>query len=196
MKSPLETTWFTSDTHFNHQNIIKYCNRPFENVQEMNDTLLFNINSCVGLSDTLYHLGDFVYAKGNVKEQIRKFRDRILCRHVFLIIGNHDPHDALWQPKRWLWDIFSGVYVQARLKIEQCPEIVLNHCAMRVWDKSHHGAFQLFGHSHGTLTQDNRLRSHDVGVDVNEYKPINLQQVIDIMSQKEWQPIDHHRDRS
>ncbi|MBL8880695.1 MAG: hypothetical protein JNG88_16400 [Phycisphaerales bacterium] len=51
--------WFTADTHFGHANIIKHCRRPFASVEEMDETLLRNINARVGRSDTLYHLGDF-----------------------------------------------------------------------------------------------------------------------------------------
>ena len=54
-----EHTFFTSDTHFNHANIIKFCNRPFKDVEQMNETLIANWNRTVGIDDTVFHLDDY-----------------------------------------------------------------------------------------------------------------------------------------
>lgn len=51
--------WFTSDTHFGHANIIKYCNRPYKDTEEMNADLIKRWNSTVGKDDLVWHLGDF-----------------------------------------------------------------------------------------------------------------------------------------
>ena len=51
--------FFTSDTHFNHTNIIRFCNRPFKDVTHMNETIIANWNSVVGPDDIIFHLGDF-----------------------------------------------------------------------------------------------------------------------------------------
>jgi calcineurin-like phosphoesterase family protein len=71
-------------------------------------------------------------------------------------------------------------------------DITLCHYALRVFNKSHHGSWHLYGHSHGTLPDDPNSLSFDVGVDCHNYFPISLDQVKKIMSKKTWKPIDHH----
>ena len=79
--------YFISDTHFCHKNIIKGCNRPFENVTQMNDAMIANWNRVVGSADEVYMLGDFCY-KGTI-EQTHEILD-LLNGKKHLIIGNHD----------------------------------------------------------------------------------------------------------
>ena len=81
-----EHTYFTSDTHFNHTNIIGFCNRPFKDVEQMNETLIANWNSVIGQDDTVFHLGDFCL--GGAAEWT-KILDRLNGK-IFLIMGNHD----------------------------------------------------------------------------------------------------------
>mgnify|MGYP001616373959 CR=1 FL=1 len=78
--------WITSDTHFFHKNIIKYCGRPFKNYKEMNEKLISNWNAKVAKEDLVIHLGDFSF--GN-KEKIMAIRKR-LNGTIILIRGSHD----------------------------------------------------------------------------------------------------------
>jgi calcineurin-like phosphoesterase family protein len=83
------TIWVISDTHFNHQNIIKYCGRPFETAKEMNECMVENWNAVVKPQDKVYHLGD-VYMGGGFS---REYTLDLLCNlngHKRLILGNHD----------------------------------------------------------------------------------------------------------
>ena len=57
----MSKTFFISDLHFNHENIIKYCNRPFPNVDKMNSSIINNWNSVVSKDDVVYFLGDFMF---------------------------------------------------------------------------------------------------------------------------------------
>ena len=66
-----EKTFFVSDTHFNHTNIIKYCNRPFNNADEMDAALIKNWNTKVPKDGIVYHLGDFAWGSINYWEKIR-----------------------------------------------------------------------------------------------------------------------------
>lgn len=77
-------TFFTSDTHFGHANIIRFCNRPFRNVEEMNEALIENWNLVVSEDDTVFHLGDFAFGGSNVWKSIIPR----LNGHINLIIGN------------------------------------------------------------------------------------------------------------
>jgi calcineurin-like phosphoesterase family protein len=78
--------FFTSDTHFNHTNIIRYCQRPFNDVAEMNETLIGNWNQTVGNEDIVFHLGDFCIGSAAEWSQIL---DRLNGK-IYLILGKHD----------------------------------------------------------------------------------------------------------
>ena len=58
--------FFTSDTHFNHANIIRFCNRPFKDVSHMNEAIISNWNRVVGPEDIVFHLGDFCLGSDSV----------------------------------------------------------------------------------------------------------------------------------
>lgn len=76
----------TSDTHFNHKNIIKYCNRPYKDVEEMNEAIINNWNNLITNDDVIYHLGDFGFG---TKEELKQIFNR-LNGQKYLIMGNHD----------------------------------------------------------------------------------------------------------
>lgn len=151
---------------------MRYCFRPFVSVEEMNETILNNINRVVQPNDTLYHLGDWSFDKTRRSRtnNAEEFRDRVNCK-VILITGNHDPHYSGGQARDEFVRIFNGCFDQLRIKADgfdhhgRQREIVLNHYAMRVWNKSHHGAWHCYGHSHYTLPDDPNALSIDVGID-------------------------------
>lgn len=81
--------WLISDTHFFHENIIRYCNRPFDNAQHMNEQLLDNWNSVVKPGDKVYHLGDVFLGGKDGQEEFKKFWPRLNGKKR-LVVGNHD----------------------------------------------------------------------------------------------------------
>ena len=177
--------FFTSDQHFCHANIIKYCNRPFSSVEEMNEGLITNWNSVVKQQDTVYIVGDVIFAKDiSIAESIFK---RLHGSKV-LIAGNHDKHMLKQERFRAL---FQSVHQLLEIKIGT-QDITLCHYAMRVWNKSHHSAYHLYGHSHGSMPDDPHSLSIDVGVDCHNYTPISFDQVSEIMAKKQYKPVDHH----
>lgn len=177
-------TFFTSDTHFGHANIIKYCDRPFSDVSNMNESLIANWNNVVGCDDVVYHLGDFAF--GDALGVDRAMRS-LNFKHLHFIKGNHDKPFMDWYNNFGNDELARKVSVYPHFletKI-QGNKFVLCHYAMRVWDQSHRGALHLYGHSHGTLSDDPKSKSFDIGVDCHNYYPVSLERVLEIMSTKQ-----------
>jgi len=164
--------WFTADQHLGHFKIIKYCRRPFSSKEEMNDTIITNWNRVVKPSDTIYILGDFAL-KIPVQE-IRKLL-KILNGKKFFILGDHDKQ--IWKCS----DLLEEITPLKKITIDNIP-ITLCHYCMRVWWKSHYNAFLCFAHSHGYLEAIGK--SHDVGVDNNNFTPISFDELKIIMDSK------------
>jgi calcineurin-like phosphoesterase family protein len=178
-------TWFTSDTHFGHANIIVYCKRPFKDVEEMDAELIRRWNARVQPGDTVYHLGDFALAKGGKK--IPAYLER-LNGQIHLITGNHDPK----QPNALKG--FADVKAYKEIKVGE-QDVILCHYAFRVWNKRHYGSWNLHGHSHGTLKRDFKMKQLDVGVDCWNYAPISFEEVAKEMEKSTSEPVDYPGDR-
>lgn len=172
-----EHTFFTSDTHFGHANIIRFCNRPFKNVEEMDEVLIENWNQVVSDDDTVFHLGDFAFGGSNVWKSIIPR----LNGHINLIIGNHDRKNL----RQGYMSSFGMVVPQLQIEIEGNP-IYLNHYPFLCYGGSYRGVWQLFGHVHSGPNAEgldiSRLNTlfptqYDVGVDNNDYAPISYREV-------------------
>lgn len=174
--------WFTSDWHLNHTNIIKYCNRPFDTVEEMNISLLDRCNSLVKKSDVLFYLGDwcFHHRYNKLVEFAKIFRDSLVCKNIYFLFGNHDRKLREDDNFKKLW---IGTYDLLEIKVKD-QSIVLCHYAMRTWNKSHHGSWHLYGHSHGGLSDDTAALSFDCGTDCFNFFPINFTKVEEIIKEK------------
>lgn len=173
-------SFFTSDTHFGHANIIKYSSRPFASAKEMDDTIIHNWNAVVAPGDTVYHLGDFAVGGPEADEYLRR-----LNGNIKFCWGNHD--NRLNRAKSRPIDVADIRYISVERQ-----EIVLCHYAMKVWDKSHKGAWHLYGHSHGTLPDDPNSLSLDIGMDCHNMFPLNFYQVKALMAKKTYKSVDHH----
>ena len=164
------------DTHWGHRNIIKYCQRPFADVDEMNETLITNWNNSVGKDDIVFHLGDF--AMGGFAEWSRLL-ERLNGR-IYLILGNHDMKTIGKGFSR-----FEHVAMQMLINIG-CQRIYLNHYPFLCYGGAYRNTWQLFGHVHTSGVQTgmdySRLNNlfptqYDVGVDNNNFTPVSFEQV-------------------
>ena len=153
------TIWFSADFHLNHANIIKYCKRPFSDINEMNEEIIRRWNSRVDHNDTGYILGDFCFGDPC------KYYNR-LNGIVYILPGSHDK-DLRGIPPEF---ILPPIYT---LKLD--PFITLCHYAMRSWSRSHFASWHLFGHHHGKLEPYGL--SFDIGVDAWNFYPVSLDEV-------------------
>lgn len=175
--------FFTSDHHFGHTNIIKFSQRPFQDLQEMNETLIQRWNEKVGPDDVVYHLGDVALTKD--REMVHNILER-LNGTIYLIQGNHEGA-ALNHRKRFAW---IKDYHELSVKDADAPngkrKIILFHYAMRVWRSDFRGTWHLYGHSHGNLPDKKDRLAFDVGVDCHDFYPLSYEEVKKIMATKEW----------
>lgn len=183
------TIYFTADLHLNHENVIKHSNRPFSNLEDMDDGICFRWNSVVKRCDTVYCLGDFALSWG--KRSVERI-DTLLARlngSKHLIVGNHDRAEVT-RNKRW-----QTVEHYKEIKVDtgdvHKQRIVMCHYAMRTWNQMHRGSIMLHGHSHGNLS-DIGGRIMDVGVDCHDYRPISLETVLDKMRDRSFVSEDYH----
>jgi calcineurin-like phosphoesterase family protein len=198
-------------THFGHSNICRATTkwtgadnvtRDFKSLDHMNDTLVNNINEVVGEDDILIHLGDWSFGGF---ENIELFRNRINCKNVHLVLGNHDGH--IERNRENIQSVFSSVNHYIKLDVRRPSQkgkgqvdkfnFVLCHFPIASWDGLNDGVIHIHGHVH--LPPHHRVgngKSLDVGVDGNNLKPIDLDEVLRIMNKQPISslslPRDHH----
>lgn len=144
--------FITSDHHFNHKNIIKYCKRPYKSVFEMNEDMIDKWNKVVSKEDFVYHLGDFAFAKN--PSQIKEIRSR-LDGEIFLIPGNHDNKSYLKK---------AGIKISDGCRVA-IKNLILTH---RPLDDIKKGFVNVHGHIHEKDTFGRRM---NVSVDVTNFEP-------------------------
>ena len=204
--------FFTSDTHYAHSNICSATTkwaessnltREFNSLDHMNNTLVNNINCMVDENDILIHLGDWSFGGF---EKVQEFRDRILCKNIHLVLGNHDHH--IERNKEGIQSLFSSVQNYLRLEVRRpinkaTTEKFLFIC-MHYPIASHHDMNQGVIHLHGHVHLPPHLRiaegkAMDVGVDGNGLEPLSLNEILSIMKDRPIKklalPKDHHEKR-
>ena len=181
--------YFTSDLHFQHENVIKYCNRPFANADEMGKALIANWNSVVKPEDTVYVLGDFSLAQSAVPTFTP-----ILNGTKYLVPGNHDfchsyhkksrnpEARANWVKKYtdWGWIVLPE---QTTLEIEGVTTVNMCHHPYELkepgddkylnWRPKDDGRWLLCGHVHHNWKFGERVIN--VGTDVWDFKPVSIE---------------------
>ncbi len=167
--------YYTADQHFGHSNIIGLCNRPYNDIAEMDETLIMNWNSVVSADDVVYILGDLVFRS----DKHASYYIERLNGVKHLVIGNHDHK---WIKNCNLQKYFASVSYYLEIKDNE-RRVALSHYPMLSWGGAARGALHVHGHIHNkreglvfeTLKKmDNALNA---GVEINEYKPVTLDEL-------------------
>ena len=160
--------WFTADEHLFHKNIMRYCNRSYRNVDEMNKDIIKNVNDTLRSGDTLYHIGDWCWGRPERNHHfykiMKKYRNDIT--HI-LILGNHDN----LKPFTYVDIGFQSVHTSLSFNFNGQRYILCHDPSVYTMIKD--DDFLLCGHVHTLFTKlDNR--AINVGVDVWNFKPISI----------------------
>lgn len=167
----MSRTFFTSDLHFFHENVIKFCNRPFGSVEHMNESLIKNWNSVVGAKDHVWLLGDVSFGKDDQTASVLAQLSGI--KH--LIVGNHDRKGSSEKLFNRNWKtFFVDRHDYLRLKVAG-HKFVLCHFPFNSWER---GWINLHGHVHSAAGYQNKYKQYDVGVDANNYTPLLLDDAV------------------
>ena len=190
--------WYTSDLHFNHKNIIEYCNRP-TTFAEQNEWLITRLNSFIGVNDTVHHVGDFMFGSTKKPKEREVLKERIkevlkqLNGNWRFIIGNHDREEILKQACEELGkhEVLGDYHVE----VFNGRKFVMCHFPFRSWQDSRHGSINVHGHTHGGLLGKEYPNQIDVGLDATgDFRPLTAQEIITIVNERnpDGKKVDHH----
>lgn len=174
--------WYTADPHFGHDNIIKFCNRPFRSTSEMDAVIRANYASCVGPDDDFWIVGDFSFGRTSSKDGYAERLFASLPGRKHLVRGNHDGEriaDLPWASVHDIVEVKDGD-----------QRFVLCHYPMITWHGARRGALQLFGHVHENWRGTSN--SVNVGVDVWEFRPVRAR---DIVARAKTLPVNVYWDK-
>ena len=167
--------YFTADTHFDHANIIRFCNRPFATVEEMNEALIANWNRKVHANDTVFIMGDMFFRTTDPEPILRRLKGK---KH--LIVGNHD--------RQWMKMVdLSRYFESVELMKEACDgqhTFTLCHYPLLTWSHQRR-TWMIHGHIHEDTSMDfwplilARENVLNAGVDVNNYEPVSFQELVE-----------------
>lgn len=173
------TNWYISDPHFGHDRIIELCNRPFDTIRQMDDTIIENIAAVVQPGDDLWIVGDFGFGRTAGQDGYLEGLFERLPGRKHLVVGNHDGERVLALP----WQSCNDMVEIS----DRTQKLVLCHYPMITWKHARRGALHLFGHVHKRW-QGSR-NSINVGVDVWDFHPVRL---ADIEARAATLPVNKH----
>ena len=168
-------TYFTSDQHFGHFNIIRLCSRPFETVEEMDEALLSKWNAKVKTDDTVYILGDLFFRAAKVEPILKALNGR---KH--LIVGSHD---HTWMKRVVASEYFASVQTLKEVEVDG-RVLTLCHYPMLSYPQARRG-YMVYGHIHNNVRDDywpliaRRSRMLNAGVDVNDFEPVSFDELVE-----------------
>lgn len=179
-------TWFISDTHFNHLNIIRYSKRPFETLKEMNETLIKNWNERIKKNDIVYFLGDFCFVSGSKRGEGEPIKPKKILEqlngNIIFIKGNHDPSNYI-KTKNESIIIKTKKY---RINLVHKPVFVNYNVDFNivghVHEKWKHKKF--YKENNFFLKQEYTI-AINCGVDVWNFRPVELSEILSLYEKLE-----------
>lgn len=168
--------YFIADTHFGHESCLRFDNRPFENIEEMNQTIMDNWNRKVKPDDDVWIIGDFCYRSSQEPTYfLRKLNGK---KHF--IIGNHDK--AILESKQAL-RCFESVENMAYVK-DNGKNLILCHFPIAEWNGMRRGALHIYGHIHANRDEvsefmERNSNAFNAGCMINNYEPVTLEELIE-----------------
>jgi calcineurin-like phosphoesterase family protein len=160
------SVYFTSDHHFGHSGARSFYRRPFASVTEMDRAMIERWNSIIRPGDEVWHLGDFAVRQS--PERVASLLSE-LHGQKHLLTGNNDDA-AVTACHGWM-----SVQPYAEVTVDG-TRLILCHYPFRTWRDMGRGSINLHGHSHGRLKP--QPRQFDVGVDVWDFRPVQLMQLL------------------
>ena len=174
-KENIDMIYFTADTHFGHENVIRFCSRPFSCAAEMDEALIENWNSRVKSNDTVYILGDMFFRSVNFEEILKRLKGK-----KRLIVGNHD---GSWMTKADISRYFESVDKFLETTDGQ-HAITLCHYPMVTW-KHAQRSYMIHGHIHNDTRADywsllvDRDNVLNAGTDINGFMPVPFDELVE-----------------
>jgi calcineurin-like phosphoesterase family protein len=159
--------WFIADTHFSHTNIIRYANRPYVTVEEMNESLIDNWNQCVDIDDQVFFLGDFGLGDVNHLHSICSQ----LKGHKICIRGNHD-RNASWMTRVGFSVVLESAFLKIGRHLVELIHIPTEQPPLH---------FQLHGHVHDKKPKKIVSNQLNLCVEVWDYKPVSEKMIVSIL---------------
>ena len=167
--------YFISDTHFGHANIVKMCERPYPDVEAMNEALITAWNERVHGDDTVYIIGDMFFRCSDPESILKRLKGK-----KWLIVGNHD---GSWMDKVDLNHYFVSVdnYLETT---DGVHGMTICHYPLLAW-KNAGRTYMVHGHIHADINSDywpliqRRERVLNAGVDVNDYRPVTFEEMVE-----------------
>jgi calcineurin-like phosphoesterase family protein len=171
--------------------VIKYDERPFADVEEMNESLIENWNHYVDDEDVVFYLGDLSFDKNGkqTQELVNQLKGKI-----HYILGNHDKEKDIRKLNR-----FETVSDYVNLSVldldnpRKWQDIMMMHYPILSWDKAHHGSWMIHGHCHQSISDTEFHKTRrilDVGCNGWDYTPVHYSDIKEILNKRDFN--SHH----
>ena len=158
---------YAIDPHFDHARIIMFCSRPYENVEQMNQSIIDKWNARVTKDDHAYILGDICMSVSGFVKYLQMLNG---VKHI--ILGNHDPKNI---EKQKIPGVFFHDLIH-RVK-EGGDSVILCHYPIHEWPNYYRGAYHFYGHVHGTRLSHHE-KAFEVCCDVLNFEPKTFKEII------------------